>query len=290
VARALDPDALLEALASAFADVSQGRASVPARIAAFAPAGLLGAMVAYVPSLGVLAAKLVSVFAKNQTLPTHQAVVVAFDPESGTPLAIMDGTEITAQRTAAASALATKLLARPDARVLAVVGTGVQALWHARHVRRVRPFQEVLIAGRDPGRAAALAREVAPARAVSIDYAVHAADVICATTHSKEPLVHARLVRPGTHVCSVGLNDGGSEIDPALFEGALLAVESRKAAFAPSPAGARELQGRDPAQAVELGELVARSRTGRTSPDQVTLYKSVGIAAEDAAAASLVLR
>jgi ornithine cyclodeaminase len=290
VDRALEPSALLEAVSVALLDVSQGRASLPPRIAAFASEGLLGAMIAYVPSLDVLAAKLVSVYPKNRELPSHQAVVLAFDPRTGEPLASMDGTGITAQRTAAASALATKLLAREDAKVLSVVGTGVQALSHLQHVGRVRQFREVFIGGRDPAKAQLLADRFPGARAVSIDEAVSRADVLCATTHAKEPLVKRALVRPGTHVNSVGLNEGGSELEAALFEVALLAVESRKSSFAPPPAGARELIGRDPLQAVELGELISGARKGRSSSDQITLYKSVGIAAEDAAAASLVLR
>ena len=289
VARALTPEALLDALSLALVDVSEGRASLPSRIAAFAPEGLLGAMIAYVPSLDVLAAKLVSVYPKNQSLPSHQAVVLAFDPRTGQPLASMDGTGITAQRTAAASALATRLLAREDAQVLAIVGTGVQALSHLQHVSLVRQFREVLVGGRDLTKARALAERFPGARAVSIDEAVSRADVLCATTHAKEPLVKTKLVRPGTHVNSVGLNEGGSELEASLLDVALLAVESRKSSFAPPPAGARELLGRDPAQAVELGELISGARKGRASAEQITLYKSVGIAVEDAAAAALVL-
>lgn len=289
VARALEPEALRAALGKAFVDVSAGTASVPPRIAAAAPQGLLGAMIAYVPSLGVLAAKVVSVFPHNQTLPTHQAVVVVFDPETGEPLAAMDGTEITAQRTASASAVSAQLLARPDARVLSIVGTSVQAYWHAVHVGRVRDFREVLIAGRDTAKARALAARLPGARAVSVEEAARAADVLCLTTHAQEPVVFAGQVRPGTHVSSVGFSKQGGELDYALFERSLLAVEARSSSFGKPPAGAPELQGRDPAQAVELGELLAGTRQGRASAEQITLYKSVGIAAEDAAAASLVL-
>jgi alanine dehydrogenase len=288
VAQALQPDALLEALAAAFLDVSAGRASVPTRIAAFNADGLLGAMAAYVPSLNALAAKLVTVFPGNQSLPTHQAVIVVFDPRTGEPIAVLDGTEITAQRTAAASALAARLLARDDASVLSIIGTGVQALWHARYVSRIRKFSEILIAGRNPGKVAALALQIPGARPASIEDAVRAADVLCATTHSAEPVVPASLVRPGTHLSSVGLH--GSELDPPLYERALIAVEARKSSFAPPPAGAAELQGRDASRAVELGELLSGARSGRVSREQLTLYKSVGIAAEDAAAASVVLK
>ena len=283
----LDPEALIDAVATALVDVSAGTASVPPRIAAFTPLGLLGAMVGYVPSLGVLAAKLVAVFPQNTGMPTHRALIAVFDPRTGTPVAVLDGEEITAQRTAAASALATRLLAREDAAVLAVVGTGVQAASHARYVARVRRFRTVLVAGRDPAKAAKLAAEIG-GQAAAIEEAVRSADVICATTHAREPVVRMRWVRPGTHVNSVGLNPQGQELDG--IGGALLAVESRASAFAAPPAGANELRGIAPETAVELGALVSGSSPGRTSREQVTAYKSVGIAAEDAAAAALVLR
>lgn len=282
----LDPDALIDAVAAALVDVSAGRASVPPRIAAFAPDGLLGAMAAWVPSADTLAAKLVSLFPRNRDLPTHQALIAVFDPRTGTPTAVLDGEEITAQRTAAASALATRLLAREDAQVLAIVGTGVQAASHARYVSRVRRFRELLVGGRDPGKAKALARELGGA-ATSIEEAVRAADVICATTHAREPAVRMEWLRPGAHLCSVGLNPQGREIDS--LRGALVAVEARASAFAAFPAGANELREVAPEEAVELGELISGVRAGRTSPEQITAYKSVGIAAEDAAAAALVL-
>ncbi|TMA19195.1 MAG: ornithine cyclodeaminase family protein, partial [Deltaproteobacteria bacterium] len=261
--------------------------SVPPRIAALTPLGLLGAMVGYVPSLGVLAAKLVAVFPQNAGMPTHRALIAVFDPRTGTPVAVLDGEEITAQRTAAASALATRLLAREEAAVLALVGTGVQAASHARYVARVRRFRTVLVAGRDPAKAAKLAAEIG-GQPAAIEEAVRSADVICATTHAREPVVRMRWVRPGTHVNSVGLNPQGQELDG--IGGALLAVESRASAFAAPPAGANELRGIAAETAVELGALVSGSSPGRTSREQVTAYKSVGIAAEDAAAAALVLR
>ena len=282
----LDPEALIEGVATALVDLSAGRASVPARIAAFTPEGLLGAMVGYVPSLDVLAAKLVSVFPRNVSVPSHQALIAIFDPHSGTPIALLDGEEVTAQRTAAASALATRLLARADAEVLAIVGTGVQARSHARYLPRARKFRTVLVAGRDPGKAAALAAEIG-GRAASIEEAVRAADVICATTHAREPAIRRDWLRPGAHLCSVGLHPQGRELDSV--RDALVAVESRGSAFAAPPAGAVELRDLHPAQAVELGELVSGTRPGRTSAVQVTIYKSVGVAAEDAAAAALVL-
>src|SRR5438309_4624906 len=143
------------------ADLSAGRASMPPRIAAIVSErdGLLAAMPAYLPSSGALATKLVSLFPRNTDRPTHQAVIVVFDADNGTPLALMDGEAITAARTAAGSALATDLLARGDARVLALVGTGVQARAHLRAVPRVREFKDVRVAGHDASKARELARQ-----------------------------------------------------------------------------------------------------------------------------------
>ena len=130
----LDLDELLDALAAAHAELSAGDASLVPRVAAFAADGLLGAMPAYAPSAG-LGCKLVTLFPENRDRPTHQAAIVLFDPANGTPVALMDGTYITAMRTAAAAALAARLLARPDARVLAILGTGVQARSHVARSR-----------------------------------------------------------------------------------------------------------------------------------------------------------
>jgi len=289
----LDLDELVDALAAAHRDLSAGEASMPPRIAALVQErqGLLGVMPAYLPSAG-LACKLVTLFPQNVDRHTHQAVIAVFDPENGTPLALMDGRYITATRTAAGSALATRLLARDDAEVLAVIGTGVQARSHARALPRVRRFTEIRIAGRDRARAEALAEEIGPAaRAVSShEEAIRGADVVAATTHSIEPVVRREWLAPGVHVNSVGLNPSGREVDEQTVADALLVVESRESALAPPPAGAPELVGVDPADVhAELGELVAGTKLGRSSRDEITLYKSVGVAVQDVAAAALVL-
>ena len=288
----LDLDQLVDALADAHRDLSAGVASMPPRIAAFAQHdGLLGVMPAYLPSAG-LACKLVTLFPQNVDCHTHQAVIAVFDPENGTPLAVMDGTYITATRTAAGSALATRLLAREDAEVLALLGTGVQAHSHARLLPRVRAFTEIRIAGRDRARAEALAEEIGPhARAVSsYEEAIRGSDVVAATTHTAEPIVRREWLSPGVHVNSVGLNPSGREVDEQTVADALLVVESRDSALAPPPAGAPELVGIQPTDVhAELGELVAGTKPGRSSEDQITLYKSVGVAVQDVAAAALVL-
>jgi ornithine cyclodeaminase len=286
----LDLDALVDTLADAFRDLSSGRVSMPPRIAALVPEldALLGTMPAYLRDAS-LAVKLVSVFPRNRDRPSHQAVVLVFDHENGTPLALMDGTYITATRTAAASALATRLLAREDARTLAIVGTGVQARSHARALARVRSFDEVRVAGRDPERTRTLAEELGARACSSYAEALDGADVVAAATHAVEPVVRREWLSPGAHVNSVGLNPAGREVDERTVAEATLFVESRSSALAPPPAGAPELAGLDPAWAAELGEVVSGAAPGRTGDEEITLYRSVGIAVEDAAAAALVL-
>ena len=262
---------------------------------------LLAVMPAYLPSAGALTTKLVSLFPRNTDRPTHQAVIVAFDPLTGTPTALMDGEAITAARTAATSALATDLLARRDAETLVVIGTGVQARAHVAAVSRVRKFREVSVVGRDAAKAQALAREFAGQLRIAsytrVEDAVRAADVICACTHSAEPVVRREWIKPGTHVNSVGYNTAGREIDGETVAAALVVIESRVATLAPPPGGSNDLlwpirDGLIDASHIhaELGELVSGTRPGRADASQITLYKSVGVAVEDAAAAALVLR
>jgi ornithine cyclodeaminase len=307
VEQLLDRDALIEAVAAAMAALSAGRAASPARVAVLVPerGGVLAAMPGHLPDPGALTTKLVTVFPQNAgtALPTHQAVIVAFDPDTGQPVALLDGEAITAARTAAGSALSARLLAREDAAVLAVLGTGVQARAHVDAVRRVRPIRRVRIAGRARGRAEALAAELATEPAAievtvadSYPAALEGADIVCATTHAAEPVIRREWIGPGTHVTSVGFNPAGAEIDDATFLDALLCVEARDVALAPFPTGCPALnrlcaQGRLPAAAVhaELGELVSGARAGRSSAEQITLYRSVGVAVQDTAAAALVL-
>ena len=299
----LDLDSLADALQAAMADLSAGRASVPPRVAALVPEqdAMLAAMPAYLPGAGALTAKLVSVFPRNQDRPTHHALICCFDPATGLPVAVIEGAYLTAARTAAGSAVATRLLARPGARLVAVIGTGVQARAHARALARLPGVQTVLIAGRDTAKAEALAGELiadgVPARAASsAQDAVRSADVVCAATHAASPVLRRGWLRPGAHVNSVGYNTSGAgEVDQDIIADALVVAESRAAALAPPPAGAVELLRAieagaiDASHIVEVGQVAAGTAAGRTSDTQLTLYKSVGVAAQDAVAAALVL-
>jgi ornithine cyclodeaminase len=286
----LDLDELVDALARAHAQLSAGMVSMPPRTGALVEEreGLLGVMPAYIPG-EALACKLVTLFPQNTDRHTHQAAIMVFDPENGTPLALMDGTYITATRTAAGSALATRLLAREDARVLAILGTGVQARSHAHALVQERDFDEIRVAGRSREKAEALAEEIGGRAVGSWEEALRGADVVAATTHAAEPVVRREWIDAGVHVNSVGVNPSGREVDEATVAESLLVVESR-GAIAPPPTGAQEFAGLSPDDVhAELGELVSGTRPGRTSAEQITLYKSVGVAVQDAAAAALVL-
>ena len=301
----LDADRLIDSLAIAMVELSEGRTSMAPRGIAVLPDrdGLLGAMTAYVPSRSMLATKVVSVFPRNpeRGLPSHQAVILAFDAESGSVLACMDGTAITALRTAAGSALATRHLARDDARVLSLLGTGVQAASHAHALTRVRPFESVLVWGRTPKKtedfAAGLRRDLGlQATPASLEEAVSSADVIVAATHAHDPVVLRAHVRPGVHINAVGLNLDGREVDPEVVRDAVVVVEARSAALAPpASGGANDLTWAirdevvDEDDIAEIGEVISGTRSGRTSPEDVTLYKSVGVSVQDAVAASLVV-
>jgi ornithine cyclodeaminase len=215
----------------------------------------------------------------------------------------MDGTFVTAARTAAGSALATRLLARDGSSVVSVIGTGVQARAHARALSRLPGIEVIQITGRDQGKVAALAGELAEsgirAQAVaSIENAVRSADVVCAATHAGDPVVRREWLRPGTHINSVGYNSAGAgEVDIDTIRDAVLVVESRTAVLAAPPAGAVEVRRAIEAGVIgadhihgEIGELVTGDRPGRTDPAHITVYKSVGVAVQDAAAAALVLQ
>jgi ornithine cyclodeaminase/alanine dehydrogenase-like protein (mu-crystallin family) len=290
VERLLDVDALLDALASALVSFSAGTTSAPARVGARVPdRGVLGAMVGYVPGAG-LEAKLVSVFPHNQQRgrPSHQALIALFGEEDGTPLALMDGTYITAIRTAGAAAVAARALAREDAKVLAILGAGVQGCSHLDTFPRVRDFAEIRVASRDAGKAAALAARHPRGRvAASFEAAVRGADVVACCTDAREPVIRREWLKAGAHVSSVG-GTFGPELDADTLAAGSVFLEWRGAATNAPPAGAHELQGFDVDRLTEVGEVLSGARPGRRFADELTVYKATGHAVEDVAAARLV--
>jgi alanine dehydrogenase len=290
VERLLDVNAMLEALGKALVIFSSGITSVPPRIAARVPdLGLLGAMAGYVPGVA-LEVKLVSVFPGNHSrgLPSHQGLIALFDENDGAPLALMDGGYITAIRTGGTAAVAARALAREDAKVLAILGAGVQGGSHLETFTRVRDFGEIRVASRDKGKASALAARHPNAHvARSFEDAVRGADVVACCTDAREPIIRREWLAPGVHVSSVG-GTFGPELDPETLSAAKVFVEWRGAALNAPPAGAHELQGMDAESITEVGEVLAGTKAGRTSKDDMTVYKSTGHAVEDAATARLV--
>jgi len=290
VERVLDVDAMLDALAQALVAYSSGQASVPPRSAVrVAERGLLGVMPGYIPGIA-LESKLVSVFPANQEqgIPSHQGLIALFNEKNGSPLAVMDGTYITAIRTGGTAAVATRVLAREDASVLAILGAGVQGWSHLETFPRVRDFNEIRIASRNPDRARELAERSSRAKvADSFEMAVRGADVVACCTDAREPILRRDWLKPGVHLSAVG-GTFGPELDAETVAASSVFVEWRGAVTNAPPAGAHELQGLSAERVTEVGEVIAKMRPGRRSAEEITLYKSTGHAVEDAATARLV--
>jgi ornithine cyclodeaminase/alanine dehydrogenase-like protein (mu-crystallin family) len=274
---------LIPVMADALAALSSGKVVQPMRV--MVPVaehqGFLGVMPAYGPALG---AKLVTFYPHNQGIHTHHAMILLFRPESGEPLAIMDGRLVTEMRTAAVSAVATRLLARREARALAILGSGVQARSHLAALRLVREFRDVRVWS--PRNAVAFAERFGVRAAASAEDAVRGADVVVVATTSTTPVLLGTWLSPGAHVNAVGApRPTWRELDDDTLRKGRIYVESREAATRES--GDVIAAGRIFA---EIGEVVAGTRPGRISEDEITLFKSVGVAVEDVAAADLVYR
>jgi alanine dehydrogenase len=295
-------DDLIEAMARALAAFSAGDVVQPLRsvLPVGQPGRFLGVMPAWVPGASALGAKLVTVFPDNlaRRLPTHRATIVLIDPDSGELLAVMDGRYLTEARTAAVSAVSAKHLAAPGPATLAIVGSGVQARSHLEALARVRELAEVRVwsptaAHRDRFVADMAARVAAPVRAVATaGAAARGAGLIALTTAATTPVLSSAEVADGAHVCAVGAcRPDQREMDGALVARARVFVDSREAAL--HEAGDLMIpirEGRFGAGhvAAELGDVAAGRAPGRTSPFQVTIFKSLGLAVEDVAAAALV--
>src|SRR5213082_4070552 len=232
-----------------------------------------------------LGIKIVTFYASNaeRGLPTHMATIFLVDPETGAPLAVMDGTLITEMRTAAVSAVATKLLASPDAKILAILGSGVQARSHVEALRLVRRFEEVRVWSPTKAHAEQFAKEIG-AKAMPAEEAVRGADVIVTATNSKTPVLHGSWLKSGCHVNAVGASrpDWREMDDEAMAN--VVFVDSREGAMKESGdvilSGAKIY--------AELGEAFAGKIPSRAS--ETTIFKSLGMAVEDIAAATLVYR
>ena len=293
---------LLDAVEAAYRDVAAGRDRSPIRSRIPMGGGDLLLMPGLRDGGSGASVKLVTVMPANAArgLPTIHAVVAWFDADSGEPLAILDGPTLTAMRTGAASGVSTRLLARPDAHVLATFGVGAQAVWQVRAVMAAREITEVRVFARTEAHrdtfAAGLAKELGPGvrvvAAQTAEAAVLGADVICCATTSSEPIFAAEWVAPGTHISAVGsFQKGMIELPPEIYAAAaLVAVDSREAAFeeagdllAAIDAGLLAGDG-----FVEIGTIDAGWAAIR-DPSAITVFKSVGLAIQDVAAAELVM-
>ncbi|WP_339127428.1 ornithine cyclodeaminase family protein [Streptomyces sp. f51] len=284
---ALDPHRVLEALTTALIAVARDEVSVPPRIAAHTPHGLLGAMPGHVPGLG-LAAKLVSVFADPERpgRSSHRGLVAFFDETDGRPLALMDAEPLTEIRTAATATLSARALARPGAGGVAVVGTGAQARAQIALLAAVDPATPVVVAGRDRERArSAAALHPAGRVAYGIEDAVRGACTVFCCTGAVRPVIRRDWLAPGTHISSVG-GSHGPELDADTVRDAALFAEWPGAATTGPPSGAHELQDLAPGREVTLlGSVLCGEHPGRRDDGELTLFKSTGHAALDVAAA-----
>jgi ornithine cyclodeaminase len=305
VRRALPMAVAVAVMKEAFRQYSSGEAEVPLRSRLEVPShdGLTLVMPAYLRQTGEMAVKIVSVFSRNpdRGLPTVLAAVIVVDSETGQPVALLEGGSLTALRTGAASGAATEALARPDSRTLAVFGSGAQARTQLEAVCTVRPIERVRIYSLDPDGARRMVAELGGQGPIPGDIrlasspaeAAAGADIVCTATTSASPVFPDRAIRDGTHINAIGsYTPTMQEIDAQTMRRALLVVDSREAALAETGDLILPIQaGTITADHIhaELGEVLSGKAAGRSDPDQITLFKSVGLAVQDAAAAGRAL-
>jgi len=299
VRRVLSPAELIPAIESALAAFSSGRVTQPVRTAfEIGERCFFALMPAFDRDRAILGAKLVSVVPPNaaRRLHTHLAAISLFDPETGELAAVMDGRYITEVRTAAASAVSVRHLARAEAKTLAILGSGVQARSHLAALKLTRDFTSIRVWSPTAEHLRQFVAEAgAPVRAAATAAdAVRGADVVVIATSSVVPAIDDAWVSPGTHVIAIGAcRPAQCEVDPALVARARLVVDSRAAALQESgdillPMRAGRF-GEDHVRA-ELGEIVCGAKPGRQDREEVTLFKSLGLAIEDLVAADLAWR
>ncbi len=271
-------DELIAAMRRVLAKFSSGKWQQPVRGVLAQQGGFFGVMPASGESMGI---KMVTFYPENVGLPTHMAVIALFDPKTGEPLALMDGRYITEMRTAAVSAVATDALAPRDARVLTILGAGVQAKAHLEVLGHVRKFEEVRVWNHHPEKAKQFAREH-HAKAMELEEAVRGADVVVTVTSAREPVLQGRWLKPGAHVNAVGASrPDWRELDDDAMRNVVI-VDSYEGAKKES--GDVILSKTTPF--AELGEIL--NGTKQVEPGSTTIFKSLGMAVEDVASARLV--
>jgi thiomorpholine-carboxylate dehydrogenase len=275
---------LIPAMEKALIDFSAGKVTQPVRsgITVEPPGGFFFMMPAFSEGLGV---KIVTFYPANakRGIPTHMATIFLVDPQTGTPLAVMDGRLITEMRTAAVSAVATKLLAPADAKVLAILGSGVQARSHVQALRLVGDFPEVRVWSPTPAHAQEFAKETG-AKAMSAEAAVRDADIVVTATSSQSPVLKGSWLKPGSHVNAIGAcRPDWRELDDEAMENVVF-VDSREGATKESG----DILLSNAKIYAEIGEALAGKVPSREK--ETTIFKSLGMAVEDIGAAMLVYR
>jgi ornithine cyclodeaminase/alanine dehydrogenase-like protein (mu-crystallin family) len=298
VARRLTYDICMPIVRQAMIAFSRGETRQHLRsIIPLAQGHLFGIMPGALSDRAVFGAKLISIFPENfaKGRQSHQGVVVLFDPESGAPVCVVHAGEITAIRTAAASAVATEVLARTDATRMAILGYGEQAATHARALLKVRDIQAAKVWGRSRDRAESFCRRmstelgIAFSSATDVQAAVSDADIICTLTGAQEPVLKGAWVRPGTHVNLVGSSMAGPvEVDSDLVVRSRFIADSRDGVL---HQGAEFLRAKaagligDAHVVGEIGQVLAGDLVGRRSDQEITIYKSLGHVVQDLASA-----
>ncbi len=304
VRRLLPMDECLEVMADTLSALARGDAVLPLRQIMWLPdrVGALGLMPSHLAGIDVMGVKVVSVFPHNHgtEFDSHQGAVLVFDATHGRLLALVDASSITAIRTAAVSGVATRLLAREEAQTLAVLGSGVQARTHVAAMIAARPIESVLVWSRDAEQVRRFAEREAERHGIPVTAArtardaVEDADIICTTTAAPEPILEGEWIAPGTHINAVGSSVAFTrELDTAAVVRARLFVDRRESTL--NEAGdflfpKKEGAIGDDHILGEIGELLIGAAVGRRSADEVTLFKSLGLAVEDLAAANHVYR
>ena len=292
-----DVAALVPAMHTAMLRVSAGATDMPLRSMIPLPGGrLFGIMTGAMRDPDIHGAKLLSLYPDNPRSgrSSHCGVEVIFDADTGLPAAVVDAAELTAIRTAAATAVATDALARPGPARLALIGCGEQAHSHIAAMRAVRPISSIVVWGRDPAKAAAFAAHNGTEVAPTVAAALAAADIVCTTTPATEPLLTEAMLRPGLHINAVGASiPTMQEIATDAVPRVILVTDFRPSLEAQAAeiidARRRGLSAAD-ATFAEIGEVLAGTRPGRTGPADITLYRSLGVAAQDLAGARELLR
>jgi ornithine cyclodeaminase len=302
VTQLLPMDECVDVMADALAALARGEGILPLRPVMWLPkkVGALGMMPAYLGHINAMGVKVVSVFPGNHgtEYDSHQGTVMLYETEHGRLLALMDATEITAIRTAATSGVATKLLAKPDSSSLAILGSGVQARSHLEAMLLVRPFERVRVWSRNEDHASRFSERESARAGIAIEVmpdvasAVEDADVICTTTSAQEPILSGEMIGAGCHINAVGSSvPFARELDTAAVVKSTLFVDRRESTLHeagdflfPQREGAID----DKHIVAEIGEILVGQHPGRTLDEEITLFKSLGLAAEDVASAQFI--